>query len=259
MREAAPALARARALARSGPSSKLAEMTPVGDVRVGQGTIVHEDVELGGGTTIGELCVLGTGEADTPLRIGRDSLVRSHSVLYRGAELGPRLQTGHHVLVRSGANAGTNLHLGSYSSLEGAVEIGDFVRIAGRCELGPGTVIRDFAWLFPGVICMNDPLPPSSVRAGVEIGEGAVVCTGALLFPGARIGEGAFVSAGAHVAGDVEPLTVVLPDGSPGGAVKKLIHLDSGTRHPWPRHFSAGYPDEARERLTALRERLLGR
>jgi UDP-3-O-[3-hydroxymyristoyl] glucosamine N-acyltransferase len=234
-------------------------MTPVGDVRVGQGTVVHEDVEIGERTTIGELCLLGAGEADEPLRIGAGSLIRSHSVLYRGARLGPGLRTGHHVLVRAGARVGANLQLGSYSSLEGDLEIGDYVRIAGRCELGPGTVLGDFAWIFPGVVCMNDPLPPSSIRAAVEIGAGAVVCTGALLFPGARIGRGAFVSAGARVQGDVEPGSVVLPDGSPGGPVRRLVHLESGTRHPWPRHYSEGYPAEATDRLAELRDRLLPR
>jgi UDP-3-O-[3-hydroxymyristoyl] glucosamine N-acyltransferase len=227
-------------------------------VAIGHATTIHAGTVVGDGTTIGDFCSIGhpAAAAKGPARIGTGSTIRSHSVIYAGAELGERFECGHHVLVRAGARTGVNARVGSYSSLEGELEIGDYFRMQGHCEIGPGTRIADFVWIFPQVVCTNDPLPPSHVLAPVTVGSGAAICTAAVLLPGCRLGEGAFVAAGAHVAGEVPAGRVVLPTGELGGHVSTLLHFASGTRHPWMRHFTDQFPDDARERIAALLERV---
>jgi acetyltransferase-like isoleucine patch superfamily enzyme len=161
------------------------------------------------------------------------------------------------VLVRTGCEIGTGVRIGTQTALEGDVRVGDHVRLQGYSTFADGTRIGAFAHVFPRVSVTNDPLPPSSHKLPVHIGEGASVGTGAILLPGARIGTGAFVSAGAIVRGAVPDASVVLADGSPGGPVTHLAHLPARIAHPWTGHFTEPYPPEAGERIAALHERVL--
>ena len=96
----------------------------------------------------------------------------------------------------------------NYSEL---IEIGDHVTISHRCIISShlatsaNTPLRA---LYPG---RAEP---------VKIGNGAWICTGAVLLPGISVGENAMVAAGAVVTRDVEPATLVA--GTPALFVKKL-------------------------------------
>lgn len=114
-------------------------------------------------------------------------------------------------------------------------------------------------WLFALVTLTNDPLPPSEMRKSVSIRDGAVICVGTTVLPGAEIGMGAYIAAGCLVKGDVPPGAVVSRVAeSISGSVGYLVHMESGLRHPWMRHFRRGYPPQATARLDALLEAILG-
>lgn len=238
------------------PDAFVSRDAELGDgVEVGPGTVVHGGVRLGNGCRIGPCCVIGErGPGQwTSTSVGEGAIIRSHTVLYLGCDLGKRLETGHHVVIREGTTAGENLRVGSYSDVEGNCRIGDYCRFHGYVHVGKGSVIGDFVWLYSQVTLLNDPLPPSEIMDPVEIGDCAVICVGATLFPGSRVGRGAFVAAGARVAGDVPAWTVAAhPDGRSAGGVDYLVDLGSGTRHPWLRHFRRGFPPEALARLDEL-------
>jgi UDP-3-O-[3-hydroxymyristoyl] glucosamine N-acyltransferase len=207
------------------------------NVRIGHGTIVHANVELGDGVQVDEFCVIGhpTGTARPPLRVGAGSLVRSHSVLYEGATLGERFESGHHVLVRENTRAGVNLRLGGQCMVQGDCSIGDYVRLHSAVQVGKGCTIGNFVWIFPAVTLTNDPLPPSSVEQGT----------------------GVFVAAGSRASGDVPAGKVVDGrDGEVTGDVHRLLSLEHGLRHPWMNHFTRGYPPEALPRIEALKRKL---
>lgn len=241
------------------PSAALAGGARLGaGVRVGHFSVIHDNVEVGPGSVIGEHCVLGAGPAtERPLTVGSGAVIRSHGVLYQGASLGARFEAGHHVLVRAGSVAGEGVRLGSYSSLEGSLTVGDFVTIAGYSQVGPGAEIGDFAWIFSLCTLTNDPLPPSALFDPVTVGPGAVVCVGVTLLPGIEVGLGAFVAAGATVNVDVPPGRVFTKEGEIAGPVTRLVNLEAGVAHPWPLHFTERFPPEAQERLGALRERIV--
>lgn len=228
------------------------------DATIGHFAVIHAGVELGEGSVVGDHAVLGlpAGDAAANLRIGPGSTIRSHTVLYSGSDLGERFETGHHALVRAGARTGVNFRLGSYSSLEGEVVAGDYVRIHGYTQVGNGSRLGDFAWIYSLCTLTNDPLPPSDLFEPVEVGDGAVVCPSSTLMPGSRIGRGAFVAPGAVVTGDV-PAGAVYSDGRVSGRVDRLMNLSSGVRHPWMRHFAGAYPPDAQERLAALCDEVL--
>ncbi len=71
--------------------------------------------------------------------------------------------------------------------------------------------------------------------------------------PGVQIGKGAFISAGAHVHGDIPVGAVVAgKNGYVVNHVSRLIDLESGTRHPWMRHYKEAYPIKAHQQIKQL-------
>lgn len=224
-------------------------------VVIGPGSVVYDDVVLGDGSVVGECCVLGhrgPGEGG-PLVIGARSTIRSHTVIYAGSRFGDQLETGHHVVIRENTVAGENLRVGNFNDIEGHCVIGDFCRFHGYVHVGKGTRIGHFVWLFSLTTATNDPLPPSALATPVTIEDGAVVCVGVTLMPGTVVGKGAFLSAGTTAGGNIPKGAVISgPEGRIVNHVSRLMHLETGTRHPWMRHFERGYPASARARLTEL-------
>lgn len=219
------------------------------NVSIGPFCVVHDDVEIGDSTTIEGWCEIGHPSAladDQCLRIGNNSLIRSHSVFYQGSSFGEGLITGHRVTVREKTKAGKNLQIGTLGDIQGHCEIGDYVRTHSNVHIGQKSKIHDFVWLFPYVVLTNDPHPPSDVCVGCEIESYAVIATMSVILPGVKVGEGALVAAHSSVGKSVEPNTVV------GGSPAKFlcdtakIKLKDGTNrsaYPWREHFSRGYPD----------------
>jgi UDP-3-O-[3-hydroxymyristoyl] glucosamine N-acyltransferase len=227
------------------------------NVSFGHGTCVYGNVEIGDGCRIGDFCVIGnpTARPDTaaPLVLGAGATVRSHAVLYEGSTIGAGLETGHHVVIREGSVIGENLRLGNFSDIEAECRIGDFVRMHGYAHVGRGSVVGDFVWLFSLTTLMNDPLPPSHLADPVTIGDMATVCVNAQLMPGTQVGRGAFVASGAMARGVIPPGVIITgPDGEIAGPVRFMMHMESRTRHPWPRHFTDAYPARVHDRITRL-------
>ena len=227
------------------------------DVRIGRYTTIHDGVSLGDNVTVGDYCVLGSENGDS-LEIGAGSTIRSHTVIYGGSSLGPGLQTGHHVLIREGTRAGRGLRLGSFTAIEGDCHLGDWVSCHGYVHVGRGSRIGDFVWLYSQVTLTNDPLPPSFIERPVTLEDGAVVCVGGIVMPGAHMRTGSYATAGTFVLGDIPEGAVVSGrDSAVVGHVSRLFDLETMTRHPWMRHYADRYPEEARDRIHRLGERIL--
>jgi acetyltransferase-like isoleucine patch superfamily enzyme len=219
-------------------------------VEVGPFSIVHADVELGDGSVVGSHCELGhpaaVGDVG-PLRVGPGALIRSHSVLYSGSTFDAGLQTGHQVTIREGIEAAEGLRVGTLGDLQGDATFGRHVRLHSNVNIGRGSRIEDFVWIFPYVVLTNDPYPPSDgFHAGVTIERFAVVATSSVVFPGVVIGQGSLVAAQSLVREDVPPEMIY--SGNPGkvrAPAKRLLLSDrSGPAYPWRRHFHRGYPDD---------------
>jgi acetyltransferase-like isoleucine patch superfamily enzyme len=220
-------------------------------VIVGPFSIIHPNVVIEEGVVIGSHCEIGypahkTGDA-SPLKVGKNSLIRSHSIFYEGSSFGENLVTGHRVTVREKTIAGRNLQIGTLTDIQGHCEIGDFVRFHSNVHIGQCSKIHDFVWIFPYVVLTNDPHPPSDIVLGATIERYVAIATMSVVLPGVKIQEGALVAAHSCVGKDVAPDSVVA-----GVPAKYLCNTDqikmrdgSGrSAYPWRRHFHRGYfPD----------------
>jgi len=226
------------------PCAKIADK-----VKIGPFSIVHANVVLEEGCDIGAYCELGVKTAlgdGSPLLVGKNALIRSHSVFYESSCFAEGLTTGHRVTVREKTIAGKNLQIGTLSDIQGDCVIGDYVRFHSNVHIGKGACIGNFVWIFPYVVLTNDPHPPSSVLKGVTVEDFAVIATMTVVLPGVNIGKGALIAAHALLKTDAEPGMLYM-----GVPAKKIcnasqIKLQDGTErpaYPWISHFSRGYPD----------------
>lgn len=186
---------------------------------VGSDALIDEEV------TIGPFCVVGVDGPDDarPAELRRGTIVRSHSVIYRGVCIGDASHIGHGTLIRENTTIGDRASIGSHSVLEHDVEVGDGARLHSRCFVPEHSLIGEGAWLGPGVIVTNARYPnqpdTKDRLEGVVVEPGAVVGAGVLLLPGVRIGAKALVGAGAVVVRDVEPETTVV--GNPASVIPR--------------------------------------
>lgn len=194
--------------------------------------IVYSGVALGEAVTLGAFVIVGepargrlAGEVAT--RIGARAIVRSHTVIYAGNQIGDDFQTGHGVLIREDNQIGHRVSIGSHSIVEHHVLIGDDVRIHSNAFVPEFSVLEAGCWIGPCVV-MTNARYPGSPRAkaqlqGVHIERGARIGAGAILLPGVRIGAEALVGAGAVVTRDVLPREVVV--GNPARVINSINYI----------------------------------
>ena len=218
------------------------------NVTVGQFTTIYDNVVIKDNTVIEGYCELGVpnhlskGES---LVMGKNSVVRSHSVFYEGSTFGDELVTGHRVTVREKTVAGKNFQIGTLSDIQGHCTIGDYVRTHSNVHIGQHSNIGNFVWIFPYVVLTNDPHPPSDIMQGVVVEDFAVIATMTVVLPGALISEGCLIGAHSSISGKTIKDSIYV--GSPAknvGPTSKL-KLKDGSRkpaYPWRKHFHRGYP-----------------
>lgn len=220
--------------------------------RIHPTAIIHKDVHVDSKTTIGPYCIIGSSHGGLDLR---GATIRSHTIIEGESHIKAGLETGHHVLIRTGNTIGKNLRIGSYSSLEGGAVIGDYCRFGGRCEMTQGT-LGDFVRLYVGSVITDNPLPPSTIREPAVVNHGAVLCAGVTVRGGVNIGMGAFVGGGAFVSRDVPDAKFYERSGKCEKFVNQLTW--DGAAHPWTDHFRDDYPEESWPRIDDLNEWIKG-
>jgi len=218
------------------------------NVEIGPYTIIHENVQIGSGSSIDGFCELGypTRHADgLPLVIGNDSVIRSHSIFYQGSSFGNCLVTGHHVTVREKTVAGKGFQIGTFADIQGLCEIGHYVKTQSSVTIGQHSKIGNFVWMFPGVLLTNDPNPPSDDIEGVTLEDYVVVAVKSTLLPGVRIGKGSFVAAHSLVGTNMPENSLVsgVPAKRLCNATDMRLKNDIRVRaYPWRDRFIRGYP-----------------
>jgi len=239
------------------PTAIIGDDVSLGDrVTVGPHAIIYDNVVIGDDSIVGPGVTLGEPMSDVysqasdysnpPLVIGRNSIIRSGSIIYAGSSFGPRLETGHRVTIRERTTAGTNFRAGTLSDIQGHCEFGEFVRLHSNVHIGQKSSIGNYVWIFPYVVLTNDPHPPSSCMVGCTVDEFAVIATMSVILPGVRVGRDALVGAGSIVVDDVGERDVVV--GNPAKRVASVEEIkskeDASDVYPWRYHFDRGMPWE---------------
>ena len=226
----------------------------IGDTSyIDSNTIIRSNTSIGENTFIGSNCIIGEYWMDFcvdrkihchPLNIGKNSLIRSGSIIYAGSTIGDNFQSGHQVTIREKSEIGHHVSIGTLSDIQGNCTIGNYVRMHSNVHIGQLSIVDDFVWIFPYVVLTNDPTPPSNNFLGVHIYPFAIVATGTLIMPGIEIGQDALVAAGCVVTKNVEPYSVVM--GNPGkkkGDVRDIKSKMTGEYiYPWRHHFDNYMP-----------------
>jgi acetyltransferase-like isoleucine patch superfamily enzyme len=193
---------------------------------------IYPNVEIGEGAEIGDFCIIGLppkGKAPGELvtRIGKGAVIRSHTVIYAGNEIGEGFNSGHSALIREENKIGDHVSIGSHTVIEHHLEIQDGVRIHSQAFVPEFTVLEKGCWIGPNVVFTNayhplckhvkECLKGATVRSGAKIGANTTV------LPDVEIGAGALVGAGSVVVKDVEPGAVMA--GVPARKLKDISEL----------------------------------
>lgn len=141
----------------------------------------------------------------TGTTIGKNSVLRSGTILYCEVVIGDDFQTGHNVMIREKTRMGDRVAIGSGTVIEGHSVIGNDVRVQSMAFIPTDTRIGSQVFIGPNAVLTNDRYPPTRIGGltGPVIKDGAAIGANATLIPGVVIGEGALVAAGAIVTRDV--------------------------------------------------------
>lgn len=224
------------------------------DVVFGTGVIIYDNVHIGDKSHIGDYVILGEATIDyysnqnykrPPTTIGRNALIRSHSIIYAGAKIGYDVHTGNRATIREGTDIGNHCSIGLNSDIQPNCTIGDYTRLHSNVIVGQGTTIGKFVFVYPFCVLTNDPLPPSLHLKGSVIGDFCQISASTIIMPEAHIGAHSLISANSRVSGVFDADSFI--EGTPARCVGKLSKMpffnENGKRHyPWPLHFDRGMP-----------------
>jgi len=193
----------------------------------------HANVELGADSKVDDFVIIGRPprgkqEGELTTSIGDRAVIRSHTVIYAGNQIGDDFSTGHGVMLREENQIGHRVSIGTHTVVEHHVAIGDDVRIHSQAFIPEYSVLEEGCWIGPNVVFTNalHPLCPKVKQClkGPTVRRGAKIGANATLLPDVTVGENALVGAGSVVVGDVPAGAVVA--GNPARVIKQVSELD---------------------------------
>jgi len=193
--------------------------------------VIYPNVEIGDGTVVQDGATVGEpprgakpGELKTV--IGKGGVIRSGTVIYAGAVIGDRFNSGHGALIREDNVIGNDCSVGTNAVLEAGNRIGDGTRVHSGCFL-EHTHVGSRVFLAPNVVFTDDPHPmcPRYLDCvlGATVEDDVSIGANSTILPGIRIGAGSLIGAGSVVTRDVEAGAVVA--GSPAVRIKAVSEL----------------------------------
>jgi acetyltransferase-like isoleucine patch superfamily enzyme len=177
-----------------------------------------------------EYCLIGFKNENNKndiLIIGNYAIVRSHTILYLGSNIGDNFSSGHHVLIREECNIADNVKIGSLSEISHHVKIGSNVNVHSQVFIPEYSVIESNAWIGPNVVLTNSKYPKSQNAKnnlfGCFVGMNSKIGANSTILPNVRIGSNALIGAGSVVTKDVPKNAVVA--GNPAKIINYIENL----------------------------------
>jgi len=228
------------------------------NVRIGDNTIIYDNVTIGDNTIICNDCVIGEptnafyhdkNYKNEATIIGPNSLIRSHTIIYSGCNLGAGLNTGHRVTIRENTCTGQECLISTLVDIQGNCSIGNFSRLYSNVHVGQLTKIGNYVFVFPYSIFTNDPLPPSNNLKGASVDDYSIIAVHSVILPGISIGKHTLIAANSTVTRNVNDFTMVA--GNPAKPIKdireQINKLTGKSHYPWPYFFDRGMPWEGKD------------
>jgi len=209
-------------------------------VVLGHHVVIHAETKIGSGTVIGDGTVLGRSPRPAatstikaqqefgPLVIGKNCILGTGVVVYRGTRIGDSCFLGDNSSVRENCKLGKAVLVGQRVVVENGVEIGDYTKIQTGAYITAATKIEERVFVAPMVTTTNDNYMGRTEkrfasRRGPILKKGCRVGGGVTLLPGVTIGEEAFIAAGSIVTKDAPPYQLLM--GAPA-RVKRSVPND---------------------------------
>ncbi len=189
------------------------QATLYGHIAIGEGSIIEAGVVLGHPSsqsvlrnkkeinTIGDVDKFYSAISKMGVIIGKNSIVRSGTIIYEGAVIGDDFECGHNVLIRENVSIGNDVYLKSYAEVMKNVKIGSSCRIAGTVADNTiiGNNVSSFGFLTHKYAKHYTPemakIPGPVIRDGCIIGRNAVVIgDGVVLAENTTVGANTFVN-----------------------------------------------------------------
>ena len=146
-----------------------------------------------------------------PPVIGSNYTIRSNSIIYNDVVIGDNFRTGHNVVIRENTNIGDVL-IGTNTVIEGDVIIGNDVSIQSNVYIPTNSVIEDNVFIGPCACFTNDKYPVriNYELQGPKIRRGASIGGNTTFLSNVEIGEGSIVATGAIVIHSVPPFYLAI-------------------------------------------------
>lgn len=202
-------------------------------VVLGNNVIIKENVVIKQGTFIADNCIIGeygkeyyTDEYYTNPKtvIGKNSIIRSYSIIYSSTEVGTNLSTGHFAVIRENVKIGDNCSVGTYSTIASDVVIGNNSRIHTHVLITDKSKIGDNVWVFSNVTTSSDIHPPCGLcDKGIVVGSNSVIGAATTCIPGVEIEENVVVSSGSFVSKNLK--SGYLYGGNPAKKICELTKI----------------------------------
>ena len=161
------------------------------------------------------------------VRIGKDAIIRSGSVIYQGVTIGDGFQTGHGVVVREENVIGDGVSIWNNTTIDYGCRIGNHVKLHCNIYVAQFTILEDDVFMAPGVTIANDIHPGCKFSAecmrGPVLRRGAQIGVNVTILPYVEIGEGSLIGSGSVVTRDIPPRSVAY--GNPARVVRRVEEL----------------------------------
>jgi acetyltransferase-like isoleucine patch superfamily enzyme len=171
---------------------------------------IYPNVELGQNVIIEDFCIIGSpfkGQKDEKTIIGDNAIIRSHTVIYAGNQIGENFQTGNKTNIRELNKIGENVSIGTHSVIEHHVTIENYVLIHSNAFIPEYCVLESNSWIGPNVVLTNAKFPQhpnvKNELSGVHIRSNAKIGANSTILPGVKIGKNSLIGAGSVITRDV--------------------------------------------------------